>query len=355
MDSSAFHARGPEVSRTRQFLNFLGCILVLPLYYFLTAYTRHPLTLDILVTIFAAEYNRYTNENRRRKLYGRDKTLLDAEKAILRLSSSDPGPDCMAAVVGYREDPELWARALESYNSAEGCRFVLTGIDGNEEADMEMVRVFQKVRWSRAGHIESFQNPHIYTLNSPLFFWAAIKREIGPLLGLFYILYYYVTGTSMAYFSWTDLFLRVLYTIIYNVSRNPDRGSQSFGWVLPAMIFYNVPLPMVHAWSLATVFEGGWGTAMRAQGEAQGPGPGPGLSGAVKGGNPASKRAREGRMRKRMRELGFFVVWMGVVGGVVGRIATGLLGGGPEMAVRALGWGSVVFFGVTFYGLVVRE
>ncbi|PWY80584.1 hypothetical protein BO70DRAFT_387603 [Aspergillus heteromorphus CBS 117.55] len=585
MDSSVFHARGPEVSRLRQFLNFLGCILILPVYYILTAYTRHPLTLDVLVTIFAAEYNRYTNECRRRKLYGQDKALQDAEKAIPRLSPAGPGPDCMAAVVGYREDPALFARALESYNSAEGCRFVLVGIDGDEEADMEMVRVFQKVysnntssvirldepfgelavrtfdkistadlhsqptdkymqesiahccnlareiltdhkitfdrgaggitrlclyqphlhkkgimftsfifsivisdllgieylwssdsdtivfprslrstvetvagdpsvgggsaglivhnehdsaisklgsvvywcelyltrstataagtsdcqsgpssafrvaalpavlypwytqcvlghrmiinedrhlttnlllqnwtityvsdtlastdtpttlskwllqqvRWSRAGHIESFQNPHIYTLTSPLFFWAAIKRELGPLLGLAYILYYYVTGTSMAYFSWTDLAFRVVYTIVYNVGRNPDRagggkrGIAWWGWVLPAMVFYNVPLPAVHAWSLGTVFEGGWGTAMRGVSE------------------------KEGRMWKRIRELGFFVLWMGVVGGVMGRIAAGFLGASPETTVRALGWGTTVFSGAAFYGLVVRE
>ena len=51
----------------------------------------------------------------------------------------------MAAIVGYREDPELFARALDSYKTAAECRFVLVGVDGDDTPDMEMVRVFQEV------------------------------------------------------------------------------------------------------------------------------------------------------------------------------------------------------------------
>lgn len=144
---SVFQDRGPEVSRFRQFLNFLGCLLILPLYYVMTAYTAHPLTLDILLTIFAAELNRFVNERRRRRLYGVDNAAStpDAEKAIQKLANSELGPDCMAAVVGYREDPELFARALESYKSTRECRFLLVGIDGDEAPDMEMIKVFQHV------------------------------------------------------------------------------------------------------------------------------------------------------------------------------------------------------------------
>ncbi|KAJ5232217.1 hyaluronan synthase [Penicillium chermesinum] len=57
-----FQQTGPE------FLNFVGCLIVLPIYSIVTGYTRHPLTIDILLTIFAAEYNRYANDRRRRQL-----------------------------------------------------------------------------------------------------------------------------------------------------------------------------------------------------------------------------------------------------------------------------------------------
>jgi len=143
---SMFQQRGPDVSRFRQILNLVGCIIVLPIYSIITAYTRHPLTLDVLLTIFAAEYNRFTNENRRRQLQGPLRTVQDPEKASSLSADIDRATECMAAIVGYREDPELFARALDSYKLAAGCRFVLVGVDGDEVPDMEMVRVFQHVR-----------------------------------------------------------------------------------------------------------------------------------------------------------------------------------------------------------------
>lgn len=51
----------------------------------------------------------------------------------------------MATIVGYREDPDLFARALDSYKSAAECRFVLVGVDGDDTPDMEMVHVFKGV------------------------------------------------------------------------------------------------------------------------------------------------------------------------------------------------------------------
>lgn len=142
---SMFQERGPDVSRFRQFLNFMGCIIVLPIYSIITAYTRHPLTLDVLLTIFAAEYNRFSNESRRQKLQGPSRTVQDPEKASYLSASTDRVTECMAAIVGYREDPELFARALDSYKLAAECRFILVGVDGDDVPDMEMVRVFQNV------------------------------------------------------------------------------------------------------------------------------------------------------------------------------------------------------------------
>lgn len=142
---SMVQQQGPDVSRFRQFLNLIGCIIVLPIYSIITGYTRHPLTLDILLTIFAAEYNRYTNETRRRQLQGSSRIVQDPEKANYPPMTTDRATECMAAIVGYREDPELFARALDSYKLASECRFVLVGVDGDDVPDMEMVRVFQNV------------------------------------------------------------------------------------------------------------------------------------------------------------------------------------------------------------------
>lgn len=153
-ERSMFQHRGPDISRFRQFLNFLGCLVIIPVYYVITGYTLHPLTLDVLLTIIAAEYNRFANENRRGRLYrgldGGSQAGKDPEKAIGPGPGPEPGPECMAAIVGYREDPGLFARALDSYRAAGECRFVLVGVDGDEGPDLEMVRVFQQVRSSFA-------------------------------------------------------------------------------------------------------------------------------------------------------------------------------------------------------------
>jgi hyaluronan synthase len=142
-----FYTRGPQVSIIRQILNFLGCLAILPVYYLITSYSRFPLTLDLLLSVFVAEYNRYANEMRRQRVYTPPSTpaATDLEKAADLLPSSHIGPDCIAVVVGYREDPELFGRALQSYKTAEGCRFTLVGVDGEQGPDMEMVQVFQKV------------------------------------------------------------------------------------------------------------------------------------------------------------------------------------------------------------------
>lgn len=118
---------------------------MLPIYSIITGYTRHPLTIDILLTIFAAEYNRYSNDRRRRQLKSPPRPTYDLEKAGHLLGNEPSSTECMAAIVGYREDPDLFARALESYKNVKECRFVLVGVDGNDVPDMEMVQVFQKV------------------------------------------------------------------------------------------------------------------------------------------------------------------------------------------------------------------
>ena len=140
-----FQERGPDVSFFRQFLNLLGCIIIIPIYTVITAYTHHPLTLDILLMIFIAEYNRLSNGRRRKQVQTSSEKIPDLEEARDLPGKMAHGPECMAAIVGYREDPMLFARALSSYKEAVGCQFVLVGVDGDDVPDMEMVRVFQQV------------------------------------------------------------------------------------------------------------------------------------------------------------------------------------------------------------------
>ncbi len=184
---------------------------------------------------------------------------------------------------------------------------------------------WEQVRWARATHIETLQQPKIYTLHHPLFFWAALKREVGPILVFFATLTYLLTAKTIAYFSAEDIALRVGFVLVYNWLRNPDRGPRhGWCWIVPGLLFYNVPLPAIQMWSLFTLWDGGWGTSMRASGE-------------------ISKRERLG---KRVFEIGFFVLWMGVVGGAAGRLLSQFASLGPAGTACAVGVG---FFGLCGY------
>lgn len=149
-----------RVPALRQVLNVIGCALAIPLYYLTTAHSRYPVTLDIVITIALTELNRYVIEGCRMSFgqrRGRGPETSDEidEKAAI-YSESQPQPprvECLAAVVGWREDPALYARALESYKSSSACVFLLAGIDGDEAEDQDMARVFKKVcalkHWAR--------------------------------------------------------------------------------------------------------------------------------------------------------------------------------------------------------------
>lgn len=156
---------GPAVSKPRHvswlrmLLNIIGCVLCIPIHFLATVHCRWPVTLDFILTVILTELNRYVNEGRRMAYYTEDscpspiiKEKMDPEKAALDLelfggrpSTSKPRLDCMAAVVGWREDPALFTKALQSYKRTEGCAFLMVGIDGDEAQDMDMVDVFNHV------------------------------------------------------------------------------------------------------------------------------------------------------------------------------------------------------------------
>ncbi|KAJ5908321.1 hypothetical protein N7495_001003, partial [Penicillium taxi] len=565
---------GLSISPYQQCLNFIGCVLILAIYVGTLCYTRYPLTLDILLTVLATEYNRYANESRRQRL---PNPTLGKKSHIFRKTPRNiiQEVDSMALIVGYREDSELFARALKSYDTVAECRFILVGVDGDDAPDLEMIRVFkqafldnsaviyieesfgeiairtyeklsnlgkssqscmeatissccqlarqilaehnlklghpdgvkklclyqphlhkkgimftsfifsivisemigveylwssdsdtlvlpdtlrrtietiagdprvggssaglvvhnkadtittrlasvvywcqmhlarstsavsgtsdcqsgpssafrvcalpailypwytqtvlghrmvvnedrhlttnlimrgwnvtfvsdvlaatdtpttlsrwilQQVRWGRAGHIESIQQPKVYILTNPLFFWAAIKKEIGPLLSFFYILYYLLTGNCFAYFDWYDIGMHYTYTLLYNFLRNPDRTNDWF-WVVPGLLFYSVPLPAIHLWSLITVFHDEWGTSMRSTTE--------------------MFKFKRAKAWKRWNDLGFFVVWMGIFGGTAARMTAQMVGWDDVFTFIVLG--ALIPSALSFYSLVVRE
>lgn len=137
----------------QQCLNVLCCFLSIPIYFLMTVSSHYPITLDMLLTIILAELNRFFNQQRREKLQAlndQDESPVrekeDWLKWELNVEKAAPRLDCMAAVVGWREDPDLFSRALESYKATEGCTFLLVGVDGDEAEDQDMVDVFNQVR-----------------------------------------------------------------------------------------------------------------------------------------------------------------------------------------------------------------
>lgn len=140
----------PHVSLFRQVLNFIGCLLIFPLYRAAAVNTYYPATVDLLISICLAEFCRFTNEGRRialnkSKTQPREKDDVEKHAALGYNHPGAPTCEAMASIVGWREDPDLWERCLESYKTATGCKFVLVGIDGNDVDDKEMVDIFRKV------------------------------------------------------------------------------------------------------------------------------------------------------------------------------------------------------------------
>lgn len=138
----------------------------------------------------------------------------------------------------------------------------------------------------------------MYLLNHPFLFLSALRRELAHLVVFVQCLLYLFTDISLLSFNMPDLGLRLLGIAIYNFLRNPDR--QSAGavlWMVPGLLFYNIPLPAVQAWSLVTLTADTWGNSMRS----------------------SSERAKKDSMQKRWFESGFFVIWMGAVGAMLAK------------------------------------
>lgn len=160
----------PRVHWSRQALNLVGCVVIFLLYRAAALNTYYPATVDLLISILLAEYCRFNNEGRRiafRQAASHPKDKEDVEKHALAASPrrEAESSEAIAAIVGWREDSALWARCLESYKTARGCKFLLAGIDGHDSDDMEMIDIFKKVRQSPKTDNRAQPGPSITSSN----------------------------------------------------------------------------------------------------------------------------------------------------------------------------------------------
>lgn len=127
----------------QQYLNAALCVvLTLAIFGFLRKNVYFfPITLEAIWQITLAETNRRKSKIRVRNI----KRKLDPSDAEKRFLDEKPPVKFLASVVGYREDPAVFVKCLESFKGCAGQELLLVGIDGNEAQDVEMANVVRKV------------------------------------------------------------------------------------------------------------------------------------------------------------------------------------------------------------------
>lgn len=162
---------------------------------------------------------------------------------------------------------------------------------------------------------------------------SALRREVAHLIVFVQCLLYLFTEHNLLYFNMPDFGLRIVGIAVYNFLRNPDRQSTAAVlWMVPGLLFYNIPLPAVQAWSLVTLTADTWGNSMRS----------------------STEQAKKESLRKRWFESGFFVVWMGCVGAMLAKwISTRMqLIPGQMVVVMLL---AAALSGVIFWKITIRS
>ncbi|KAK3718045.1 hypothetical protein LTR37_005471 [Vermiconidia calcicola] len=157
--------------------------------------------------------------------------------------------------------------------------------------------LLQQVRWARAVHIETLHRPQVYLLQSPILFFGALRRQMSVFLIPLNVALYLLLGRPFYWkFTAIDIANRIIWTTFYLGLRNPyPAGKGSWIYILPAQIFYNIPLPAVQLWSLLTVTTDGWGTTMRAE------------------------KSPRVSLKTKAFDMGFFVLWLSMLGATLGR------------------------------------
>lgn len=127
-------------SWTHQFLNAVLCVVTFTIIfvYFRRYVAAFPITIESIWQISLAEVNRRKNVKRIQRI----EPTVDEEGGIGEKRSVVRH---MASVVGYREEPTLFKKCLQSYRGSPGLEIMLVGIDGDQAEDMEMVRIAGEV------------------------------------------------------------------------------------------------------------------------------------------------------------------------------------------------------------------
>lgn len=135
-------------------------------------------------------------------------------------------------------------------------------------------------------------------INHPFLFLSALKRELTHMVVFVQGIMYIFSEASLVPMNMQDLVIRLLGLSFYNFLRNPDRQSaNAVLWMLPGLMFYNIPLPAVQVWSLLTLTADTWGNSMRS----------------------SSERVKKDSLGKKWYEAGFVVAWMAAVGVILAK------------------------------------
>lgn len=123
----------------------INVVLCLTIFTFIFLYFRRyvylfPITFESIWQISLAEVNRRKNVRRIRNL--EQSAAGDEEKGT---GGKKAATRHIASVVGYREEPNLFRKCLQSYAGSPGLEMMLVGIDGDHAEDMEMVRIVEQV------------------------------------------------------------------------------------------------------------------------------------------------------------------------------------------------------------------
>jgi hyaluronan synthase len=129
-------------SWTRQCLNAVLCVVTVTIIFvYLRRYdAAFPITIESIWQILLAEVNRRKNISRIQRI-----TPVGDEELGLKEGEKKSVVRHMASVVGYREEPGLFKKCLQSYRNSPGLEVMLVGIDGDQAEDMEMVRIAGEV------------------------------------------------------------------------------------------------------------------------------------------------------------------------------------------------------------------
>jgi hyaluronan synthase len=230
--------------------------------------------------------------------------------------------------------------------------------------------LLQQVRWSRACHVEGLlAAPAIYVLHHPVLFLNAVRRELGAVGIPLSVSAYALTGYAARSLASTDMARRLLVICVYLALRSPCRPRKwtEWLWLLPGQAMFSIAAQGIQLWALLTMLDGDWGTCMRSSTEVQADATGEShvdTSGSILQKNlesglllQASGEIKTSRVRRRIQEVGFFVVWVGFVAGALVRAwASGYYE--PLGSITTLlTFGSMVltWFGMTWWMVTVSN